>query len=178
MEIPLRTKLAKFSGFWTSSPPPCQFQIHVTSSPLVRNWLTPSLPLSSGVIYVWPLSLWALCKEGRTCSANGSTSYPIFMEVARIWFERFLVAYDMLQKMKTIQATSNYLGQKNHIWGGDRPFETNREGKGARPQNSQCTGILSQIRTKLRDWAIGQAGAGCYSQAALSSNDSKTLYIT
>lgn len=56
------------------------------------------------------------------------------MEVARIWFERFLVAYDMLQKMKTI----NYLGQKNRIWGGDRPFETNREGKGARPQNSQC----------------------------------------
>ena len=28
----------------------------------------------------------------------------------------------------------------------------------------------------MRDWAIWQAGAGCYSQAALSSNDSKTLY--
>ena len=41
-----------------------------------------------------------------------------------------------------------------------------------------CTGISSQIRTKLRDWAIWQARAGCYSQAALSSNDSKTLYIT
>ena len=38
------------------------------------------------------------------------------------------------------------------------------------------TGISSQIRTKLRDWAIGQARAGCYSQAAMSSNDSKTLY--
>ena len=36
------------------------------------------------------------------------------------------------------------------------------------------TGFLSEIGTKLRDWAIGQAGAGCYSQAALSSNDSKT----
>ena len=33
-----------------------------------------------------------------------------------------------------------------------------------------------QIMTKLRDWAIWQARAGCYSQAALSSNDSKTLY--
>ena len=33
------------------------------------------------------------------------------------------------------------------------------------------TGISSQIRTKLRDWAR----AGCYSQAALPSNDSKTL---
>ena len=32
------------------------------------------------------------------------------------------------------------------------------------------------MRTKLRDWAIWQARAGCYSQAALSSNDSKTLY--
>ena len=39
------------------------------------------------------------------------------------------------------------------------------------------TGISSHIRTKLRDWAIWQARAGCYSQAALSSNDSKTLYI-
>ena len=38
-----------------------------------------------------------------------------------------------------------------------------------------CTGILSQIRTKLCDWAVWQARAGCYSQAALSSNDSKTL---
>ena len=42
-------------------------------------------------------------------------------------------------------------------------------------QISVSTGILSQIRTKLRDWAVWQARAGCYSQAALSSNDSKTL---
>ena len=34
----------------------------------------------------------------------------------------------------------------------------------------------SQIRTKLHDWAVGQARAGCSSQAALSSNDLKTLY--
>ena len=40
---------------------------------------------------------------------------------------------------------------------------------------SEITGILSQIRTKLRDWAIWQARAGCFSQAAMSSNDSKTL---
>ena len=38
------------------------------------------------------------------------------------------------------------------------------------------TGISSEIRTKLRDWAVWQARAGCYSQSALSSNDSKTLY--
>ena len=37
------------------------------------------------------------------------------------------------------------------------------------------TGISNQIRTKFRDWAIWQARAGCYSQAALSSNDLKTL---
>ena len=37
------------------------------------------------------------------------------------------------------------------------------------------TGISSEMRTKLRDWAVWQARAGCYSQAALSSNDSKTL---
>ena len=34
----------------------------------------------------------------------------------------------------------------------------------------QSTGILSEIGTKLRDWAVWQARAGCYSQAALSSN--------
>ena len=41
------------------------------------------------------------------------------------------------------------------------------------------TGFSSQIGTKLRDWAVWQARAGCYSQAAagcyyqaaLSSND-------
>ena len=39
------------------------------------------------------------------------------------------------------------------------------------------TGILNEIRTKLRDLAVWQVRAGCYSQAALSSNDSKTLYL-
>ena len=38
------------------------------------------------------------------------------------------------------------------------------------------TGFSSEIGTKLRDWAVGQAGGSCYSWAALSSNDSKTLY--
>ena len=40
---------------------------------------------------------------------------------------------------------------------------------------SKGTGISSEIRTKLRDLAVWQARDGCYSQAALSSNDSKTL---
>ena len=39
------------------------------------------------------------------------------------------------------------------------------------------TGFLSEIGTKLRDWAVGQAWGSCYSWAAVSSNDSKTLYI-
>ena len=37
------------------------------------------------------------------------------------------------------------------------------------------TGIYSQIGTKLSDWAVSQARASCYSQAALSSNDFKML---
>ena len=41
--------------------------------------------------------------------------------------------------------------------------------------NTNLTGFSSQIGTKLRDWAVGQAGGSCYSRAALSSNDSKTL---
>ena len=39
------------------------------------------------------------------------------------------------------------------------------------------TGISSHFGAKLRDWTVSQSRAGCYSQAALSSNDSKTLYI-
>ena len=38
------------------------------------------------------------------------------------------------------------------------------------------TGILSHLGAKLRDWAVRQAGAGSYSWAALSSDDSKTRY--
>ena len=38
------------------------------------------------------------------------------------------------------------------------------------------TGFSSKIGTKLRESAVGQAVGSCYSQAALSSNDSKTLY--
>ena len=38
-----------------------------------------------------------------------------------------------------------------------------------------CTGISSEIRTKLRDWAVWQAWGDRYSQEAFSSNDSKTL---
>merc|ERR1712020_164108 len=38
------------------------------------------------------------------------------------------------------------------------------------------TGFSSELGTKLRDWAVGQAWGSCYSWAALSSNDSKTLY--
>ena len=38
------------------------------------------------------------------------------------------------------------------------------------------TGFSSEIGTKLRESAVGQAGGSCYSRAALSSNDSKTLY--
>ena len=38
------------------------------------------------------------------------------------------------------------------------------------------TGISSHLGAKLRDWADRQAEAGCYSWAALSSNDSNTRY--
>ena len=41
----------------------------------------------------------------------------------------------------------------------------------------KTTGFSSQIRTKLRNWANRQAGAGWYSRATLPSNDSKTRYI-
>ena len=38
------------------------------------------------------------------------------------------------------------------------------------------TGFSSEIGTKLCDWAVRQARAGCYPPAALSTNDSETLY--
>ena len=59
---------------------------------------------------------------------------------------------------------------------------TGRDSDGQIPwQKCRClhdTGISSHFGAKLRDWAIGQAGAGCYFWAALSSNDSKTRYKT
>ena len=42
--------------------------------------------------------------------------------------------------------------------------------------NKGNTGFLSQLRAKLRDWAVRPVGAGCYPRAALSLIDSKTLY--
>ena len=39
------------------------------------------------------------------------------------------------------------------------------------------TGVSSQIRTKLSDLAVWQARTGCCCPAALSSNDSKTMYL-
>ena len=42
-------RLLNLQDFWTP-PSPCQYQIHATSLPLVRIWLTPSLPLSADVI--------------------------------------------------------------------------------------------------------------------------------
>ena len=45
------------------------------------------------------------------------------------------------------------------------------------PESYRSTGISSEIGAKLRDWAVWQAGSSCYSRAASSSNDSKTLYI-
>ena len=50
------------------------------------------------------------------------------------------------------------------------------EAKSMCQEVSENTGFSSEIGTKLRDWAVGQAGGSCYSRAALSSNDSKTLY--
>ena len=40
------------------------------------------------------------------------------------------------------------------------------------------TGILSQLRAKLRDRAVRPVRAGCYFWAALSLTDSKTRYNT
>ena len=42
-------------------------------------------------------------------------------------------------------------------------------------QFNPLTRISSQIGTKLHDLAVWQAWAGCYSQAALSLNDSNTM---
>ena len=39
------------------------------------------------------------------------------------------------------------------------------------------TGILSQLRAKLRDRAVRPVRAGCYFRAALSLTDSKTRYV-
>ena len=52
-----------------------------------------------------------------------------------------------------------------------------KEGEKKKRRND-CTGFSSEIGTKLREWAVGQAGGSCNSQAALSLNYSKTRYLT
>ena len=42
---------------------------------------------------------------------------------------------------------------------------------------NSSTGFSSEIGTKLRDWAVGQTEGSCCSQAAVSSNDSKTRQV-
>ena len=56
-----------------------------------------------------------------------------------------------------------------------RPEEEEEVAPATRRRVSSHTGFSSEIGTKLRDWAVGQAEGSCCSQAALSSNDSKTL---
>ena len=43
--------------------------------------------------------------------------------------------------------------------------------------NKGNTGFLSQLRAKLRDWAVRPVGAGCYSWAAFSFIHSQTRYM-
>ena len=43
-------------------------------------------------------------------------------------------------------------------------------------ESIRYTGILSHLGALLRDWAVRQAGADCYSSASLCSYDSKTRY--
>ena len=48
--------------------------------------------------------------------------------------------------------------------------------QGIQPHPLCCTVFSSEGRAKLRDWAVWPVQAGCYSRAAMSSNDFKTLY--
>ena len=45
------------------------------------------------------------------------------------------------------------------------------------PSLHVCTEFLSQLRAKLRDWAVRPVGAGCYSWAAFSFIHSQTRYM-
>ena len=59
----------------------------------------------------------------------------------------------------------------------DRPTGVSAFSEGSEHlRENASTGFSSEIGTKLRDWAVGQAGGSCHSRAALSSNDSKTRY--
>ena len=55
------------SIFLDPLPPPCHYQIHATSLPLVRNWLTPSPPVRADIICTSPLSP-PLIKDGVSCT--------------------------------------------------------------------------------------------------------------
>ena len=47
---PFTNDVSQIFGILDPLPPPCQYQIHATSLPFVRNWPTPSPPLTADVI--------------------------------------------------------------------------------------------------------------------------------
>ena len=58
------------------------------------------------------------------------------------------------------------------------PYVSERVWKGCVYHNIRCyTESWSHWRAKLREWAARPVWAGCYSWAALSLSDSKTLYL-
>ena len=86
---------------------------------------------------------------------------------------------DLMQlqaKMKTVE--EQHADYQKHIAVLKESLIAKEEHYNMLQMDVSSTGISSQIRSKLRDWALRQAKAGCYSQAALSSNDSKTLYTS
>ena len=82
---------------------------------------------------------------------NNDASFHCVQHPLRFWYRRVF---------------RGHFGSEQKSWAeGDRR---------SRVFTSTTSGFSSEIGTKLRNWAVGQAGGSCYSRAALSSNDSNT----
>ena len=120
--------------------------------------------------------------RGSQCNSHESCEklFPIVADSADRSRSRERKQFNYLHKHRSAgskQQAHNRKGSENLVSdpGGPRvrerlPYSWHIE---FAPTARECTGILSQIRAKLRDWAVWLAQAGCYSQVALSSNDSR-----
>ena len=95
------------------------------------------------------------CLEDLTCRLPSSFFLPVFLMLSLMQFRKCISFFRLGLKPIVI-----------------RPITIG--GAMSCPMHLVHTGFSSEIGTKLRDWAVGQAGGSCYSWAALSSNDSKT----
>ena len=111
-------------------------------------------PLSKGVIAGTNAGIRYMGRKGKSNPDPARTTGGVVLNVSSI---QGLVCWPCMPAYSASKAGKPILSFSLHI-------------------SMDITGISSHLVAKLRDWADGQAEAGCYSWAALPSNDYKRYF--